>query len=344
MTKKMIYTMLLLVAILLGGCNQFGTQGENDFGSGLDEGVNTYLGQISSEATDTPSDEYPHTKAVQVQHAKYEFQVAEGEAQGQSHIIHLPEGSVRLTREQLQQALPAQIAQRLPQDAKGITPERIAQLIPKGTSQLSAEQIANRIRERTKPGQAGGRQQETTQPTPAQPAPEQQETVEQAPAREEAVEQPEQAPAKEETTPTQEEQQQAPPAQGGQAGGISDIESQVIELTNQERRKNGLSDLQADATLANVAREKSNDMQQNNYFSHTSPTYGSPFDMIRDFGVSYSSAAENIAQGQRSAEQVVQAWMNSEGHRANILNGNFTHIGVGYNENGHYWTQMFIRK
>jgi uncharacterized protein YkwD len=85
-------------------------------------------------------------------------------------------------------------------------------------------------------------------------------------------------------------------------------------------------------------------MQENNYFSHTSPTYGSPFDMIRDFDISYNSAGENIAQGQRSPEEVVQAWMNSEGHRANIMNGDYTHIGVGYNESGNYWTQMFISK
>lgn len=129
-----------------------------------------------------------------------------------------------------------------------------------------------------------------------------------------------------------------------QTQGNSNVESRVIELTNQERRKNGLSDLQGDSSLSNVARTKSNDMQQNNYFSHTSPSYGSPFDMIRDFGVSYNSAAENIAKGQQTPEQVVQSWMNSEGHRKNILNGTFTHIGIGYNENGHYWTQMFISK
>ena len=70
-------------------------------------------------------------------------------------------------------------------------------------------------------------------------------------------------------------------------------------------------------------------MQKNNYFSHTSPTYGSPFDMMRDQGVSYKSAGENIAQGQRTPQEVVQAWMNSEGHRRNILNSNYTHIGVG---------------
>lgn len=126
--------------------------------------------------------------------------------------------------------------------------------------------------------------------------------------------------------------------------GISAVESKVIELTNAQRRKNGLKDLQADTALSNVARTKSNDMRSKNYFSHTSPTYGSPFDMMRDFGISYKSAGENIAKGQTTPEQVVDAWMNSEGHRKNILSADYTHIGVGYSESGNYWTQMFIKK
>ncbi|WP_249745208.1 CAP domain-containing protein [Mesobacillus boroniphilus] len=125
---------------------------------------------------------------------------------------------------------------------------------------------------------------------------------------------------------------------------ISAFEARVIDLTNEQRRKNGLGNLQPDTALSNVAQEKSNDMQAKNYFSHTSPTYGSPFDMMRDFGVSYKSAGENIAMGQRSAEEVVNAWMNSEGHRKNILSPNFTHIGVGHTSEGNYWTQMFISK
>ncbi|MGD6834022.1 CAP domain-containing protein [Sutcliffiella halmapala] len=137
-------------------------------------------------------------------------------------------------------------------------------------------------------------------------------------------------------------QDQAPAAESTE--GITETEQKVIELTNAERRKNGLSDLKADSALSNVAREKSKDMKAKNYFSHTSPTYGSPFDMMRDFGITYNTAGENIAMGQRSPEEVVQAWMNSEGHRKNILNGNFTHIGVGYVEDGNYWTQMFIGK
>ncbi|MGA9289383.1 MAG: CAP domain-containing protein, partial [Anaerobacillus sp.] len=85
-------------------------------------------------------------------------------------------------------------------------------------------------------------------------------------------------------------------------------------------------------------------MQQKHYFSHTSPTYGSPFDMMRDFGVDFNTAGENIAQGQQTPEAVVDAWMKSEGHRKNIMNSSFTHIGVGLAQDGHYWTQMFIGK
>jgi uncharacterized YkwD family protein len=97
-----------------------------------------------------------------------------------------------------------------------------------------------------------------------------------------------------------------------------------------------------DAALSNVARMKSADMQAKKYFDHTSPTYGSPFDMMKKFGITYKTAGENIAMGQRTPEEVVKAWMNSPGHRANILKASFTHIGVGYVANGNYWTQMFV--
>jgi uncharacterized YkwD family protein/spore coat assembly protein SafA len=125
------------------------------------------------------------------------------------------------------------------------------------------------------------------------------------------------------------------------------IESQVVQLTNQERAKNGLKALTQDWELSRVARYKSMDMRDKNYFSHTSPTYGSPFTMMKNFGITYRSAGENIAAGQTTAQEVVRAWMNSPGHRANILSGNYTHIGVGYAQGGsqrHYWTQMFISK
>lgn len=146
------------------------------------------------------------------------------------------------------------------------------------------------------------------------------------------------------TTPTRNDQQQTGRTQNQVAGNSSQYARQVVDLTNEYRRRSGLADLQIDARLSSVAQTKSQDMQRNGYFSHTSPTYGSPFDMMRDFGVSYRAAGENIAQGQRTPQEVVNAWMNSEGHRRNILNGNFTHIGVGYESTGNHWTQMFIRK
>ncbi|WP_077210854.1 SafA/ExsA family spore coat assembly protein [Bacillus dakarensis] len=133
----------------------------------------------------------------------------------------------------------------------------------------------------------------------------------------------------------------------GHQEAAKSIESQVIQLTNQERAKYGLKPLRANWELSRVARYKSEDMRDRNYFSHTSPSYGSPFDMIRSFGLTYRSAAENIAAGQTTPQQVVQAWMNSEGHRRNILSASYTEIGVGYAEGGsrrHYWTQMFISR
>lgn len=139
-------------------------------------------------------------------------------------------------------------------------------------------------------------------------------------------------------------QNNQPQAQKQITGDSSQYAKQVVDLTNEKRRRNGLPDLKMDRRLSHVAQTKSQDMQRNRYFSHTSPTYGSPFDMIRDFDVSFSTAGENIAQGQRTPQEVVNAWMNSEGHRRNILNRNFTHIGVGYEPNGNHWTQMFIEK
>ena len=123
---------------------------------------------------------------------------------------------------------------------------------------------------------------------------------------------------------------------------VRSFEQEVIRLVNEQRVKNGLNPLTENWELSRVARYKSQDMVDNRYFSHTSPTYGSPFQMIRDFGISFRRAGENIAYGQRTPQAVVNAWMNSSGHRANILNASYTQIGVGYVANGNYWTQMFI--
>lgn len=123
---------------------------------------------------------------------------------------------------------------------------------------------------------------------------------------------------------------------------VLNYENEVIRLVNEIRVKNGLNPLTADWELSRVARYKSQDMKDNNYFSHNSPIYGSPFDMIKNFGISYRSAAENIAKGQKTPQAVMNGWMNSSGHRANILNSSYKKIGVGYVASGNYWTQMFI--
>ena len=115
-----------------------------------------------------------------------------------------------------------------------------------------------------------------------------------------------------------------------------------IRLVNEVRRENGLKALTANWELSRVARYKSQDMLNKGYFSHTSPTYGTPFQMIKAFGLSFRTAGENIARGYPTPQAVVNGWMNSSGHRANILNASYTQIGVGYVAQGNYWTQMFI--
>ncbi|MED2932061.1 CAP domain-containing protein [Bacillus wiedmannii] len=195
------------------------------------------------------------------------------------------------------------------------------------------------------PGQQPTENVVTEQPTakPETQKPAEQKPVEQKPAEE--VQKPEaQKPAENNNTQKPAEQKPAEQKPAEEAKSLSEFEQRVVELTNAERAKQGLPALKIDTELSKVARVKSEDMQKNNYFNHNSPTYGSPFDMMKKFGISYTSAGENIAQGQRTPEEVVQAWMNSAGHRANILNNGFTHIGVGYVESGNYWTQQFITK
>ncbi len=125
---------------------------------------------------------------------------------------------------------------------------------------------------------------------------------------------------------------------------VTNYEKELVRLVNEIRVQNGLKALTENWELSRVARYKSQDMLDKKYFSHTSPTYGSPFDMMKAFGITYRSAGENIAMGYATPQQVVNGWMNSSGHRANILNASFTQIGVGYVANGNYWTQMFIGK
>lgn len=132
------------------------------------------------------------------------------------------------------------------------------------------------------------------------------------------------------------------PEQPEVSDGVHAYERQVVELVNVQRARNGLQLLSLDAGLCRFARVKSQDMHDNRYFDHTSPTYGSPFDMMRQFGITYASAGENIAMGYSTPEAVVNAWMNSSGHRANILSTKYTTLGVGFVSDGGYWTQWFI--
>ena len=127
-----------------------------------------------------------------------------------------------------------------------------------------------------------------------------------------------------------------------QAADVSGYEQQVVSLVNAERARYSLPALTQRSDLCAYARVKSDDLRTGGYFSHESPTYGSPFAMMRSFGVSYTYAGENIAMGYDSPAAVVGAWMNSPSHRANILSASFTQTGVGYAANGGYWTQWFI--
>ena len=124
------------------------------------------------------------------------------------------------------------------------------------------------------------------------------------------------------------------------ANGQSAYADQVVALVNQERAKAGLKPLAIDKALSAMALDKAKDMYNNRYFDHTSPTYGSPFDMMTSYGIQYSYAGENIAMGQKTPQDVMKAWMNSTGHRQNILSPNYTKIGVGFYNNE--WVQEFI--
>jgi uncharacterized YkwD family protein len=182
---------------------------------------------------------------------------------------------------------------------------------------------------------------------PQQPVEEPQQPVE---GPQQPVEEPQQ-PVEEPQQPVQQppsanEGQQAPSGGADQdLTGLNAQEREMVEYVNQERAKAGLSPLQVDLDLARVARTKSQDMVDNGYFDHNSPTYGSPFEMMRSFGISYRAAGENIAKNS-SVMGAHTALMNSEGHRANILNPNFTHIGIGIVSSGNMVTvtQMFISK
>ncbi|WP_446686139.1 CAP domain-containing protein [Paenibacillus aurantiacus] len=129
------------------------------------------------------------------------------------------------------------------------------------------------------------------------------------------------------------------PAAAQPSSGSSQFAQQVLTIVNKERSNAGLQPLTMNASLSKVAMAKAQDMYNNNYFAHQSPTYGSPFDMMKAFGITYRMAGENIAKGQRTPQEVMTQWMNSPGHRANILKNGYTQIGIAY-YNGE-WVQEF---
>lgn len=135
-------------------------------------------------------------------------------------------------------------------------------------------------------------------------------------------------------------------SQSTQTSSMNANEKEVFNLINEQRTKNGLQALKVDDELQRVARIKAQDMVDSNYFSHTSPIYGSPFDMLKSFKISYKTAAENIA-GNSSNSGAVTSWMNSSGHKANILNGSYNYTGIGVVSSSKYgkiFVQMFIGK
>lgn len=157
-------------------------------------------------------------------------------------------------------------------------------------------------------------------------------------------------PPEEETPPAEEAPpQETPPAQEEpdedapeESGGVQEAAEAVASLVNAARRDAGLSELELDADLCTAAQARAQEIAQS--FSHTRPDGSSCFMILEEFGVSYRAAGENIAMGQRTPEEVMDGWMNSSGHRANILNGTFTSIGVGYYVDGAgaaHWVQIF---
>ncbi|MDN4524300.1 CAP domain-containing protein [Fictibacillus fluitans] len=159
------------------------------------------------------------------------------------------------------------------------------------------------------------------------------------------VEQQQQAPAQEKTqaAPKQAQQQtSAAPKSDAAAGQLTADEKQMVEKVNQEREKAGVKPLQVDMELTKMARVKAQDMIDNNYFDHNSPKYGSPFDMMKKFGIQYQTAGENLA-GNSSVDGAHTSLMNSQGHRENILKSDYTKVGIGIVDGGKYG-KMFVQE
>ncbi len=172
------------------------------------------------------------------------------------------------------------------------------------------------------------------------PCPDTEETpsVPETPDTEETPSVPETPDQEQTPAPEQPDQEQTPEVK---PDTMQQLEWAAANLINEIRLENGLKPYEISGTLSAKARIKAQDMKDNGYFSHTSPTYGSPFAMMQTLGISYRSAAENIAMGYRTAEAVVNAWMNSPSHRANILSSIYDTMGIGHTDG--YWAQWFIR-
>ncbi|MFG6497001.1 CAP domain-containing protein [Fictibacillus sp. UD] len=170
--------------------------------------------------------------------------------------------------------------------------------------------------------------------------PQQQQQIQAAPAPAPQQQQQQAAPA----PAPQQEQTKAPAEEAPKAEAGAELtaqEQQMLDLVNQEREKQGLPALKADPELTKVARVKAKDMIDNNYFDHNSPKYGSPFDMLKQFGVEYKTAGENLA-GNSSVEGAHTSLMNSQGHRENILKSDYTNVGIGVVDGGQYG-KMFVQ-
>lgn len=197
------------------------------------------------------------------------------------------------------------------------------QPVQKHPQQLAQAQRPHQIMPADRPAQTQ-RSLQNGRSQPGQPAQPRQPVQAQKTTRVQATKQPQQTPA---TNPS--------------VRGLTADEQKMLGLVNSERAKHGLAPLAISQKLAGVARLKAGDMVRNNYFSHTSPTYGSPFDMIRQSGISYHTAGENLA-GASTVHLAHANLMNSSGHRANILSSSFKWVGIGIVDGGPYG-KMFVQ-
>ncbi|NEU29681.1 hypothetical protein GN156_02690 [bacterium LRH843] len=203
---------------------------------------------------------------------------------------------------------------------------------PKAPETMKPAPEAPKAPETAKPAPEVSKKPETMKPAPE--APKAPETSKPAPEAPKAPEATTPAPA-----PTEQPSKEQKPEQ--QVSGVTQEEQQMIDLVNQERSKQGLAPLKVNLELTKVARVKAQDMINKNYFDHQSPTYGSPFDMLNQFGIQYRTAGENLA-GNQTVEAAHKALMNSQGHRENILNSNYQEVGIGIVDGGPYG-KMFVQ-